>query len=451
MELLKNDIIECPIDNLGIHGEGIAHVEGKTVFIKGALPGERVRAGIVFSRPTFCDARLIDVITPSPDRVSPDCPVAGKCGGCALRHMTYDAELAYKREQLRETFKKVAGMAVQPEKTVASVRSRCRNKFSMPVREAGGRTEIGFFAPNSHRVIETDDCLLQPKWNASLVAFIKRFMTENGLRGYNEETGTGDIRHIVAREIAGNLYLILVVTDASLPAYRSLLAPLQFALSRKAAFYLNENRRNDNVILCGKFYRISSLPPVTVEGILMDVHPAGFFQVNDRIRTKLYSAVAAEAGTGRVVDAYAGAGLLTAVLSAKCRETVAVELDPSAALSAENTVRLNGIKNMRVIRGDCADVLPETVKEDDCVILDPPRSGCDERVLRAAARAEKIIYISCNPPTLARDVKILTDSGFGIKTLRPYDMFPASCHVETLVVLSKKLTAMARVAEEEEK
>ncbi len=438
MDLQKNDVIECPVDTLGIHGEGIAHVEGKTVFIRGALPGERVRAGIVFSRPTFCDARLISVLSPSPDRIKPDCPVFGRCGGCALRHMSYEAELTYKRERVKETFRKVAGLDVEPENTVRSSRVGCRNKFSLPVRGGNGKTVIGFFAAGSHRVVETSDCLLQPKWNARLIAFVKRFMAENNLTGYDEATGTGDVRHIVAREIAGNLYMILVVTDASPEVYRRLPRLLQFTLSRKVALYLNENRSTGNAILSGRFACLSSLPPVRVSDILMDVHPAGFFQVNDAIREKIYAAVDTEADGDEIIDAYAGAGLLSAVLARRGRKVTAVELDPAAARSAENTVRLNNLSSMKVVHGDCAEALPRLVTERSVVILDPPRSGCDAKALRAAALARKIVYISCNPATLARDVKILVDAGFTLGRVRPFDMFPATPHVETVVCLEKQ-------------
>lgn len=438
MDLQKNDVIECPVDTLGIHGEGIAHVEGKTVFIRGALPGERVRAGIVFSRPTFCDARLISVLSPSPDRIKPDCPVFGRCGGCALRHMSYEAELTYKRERVKETFRKVAGLDVEPENTVRSSRVGCRNKFSLPVRGGNGKTVIGFFAAGSHRVVETSDCLLQPKWNARLIAFVKRFMAENNLTGYDEATGTGDVRHIVAREIAGNLYMILVVTDASPEVYRRLPRLLQFTLSRKVALYLNENRSTGNAVLSGRFACLSSLPPVSVSGVTMDVHPAGFFQVNDAVREKIYAAVEAEADGDEVIDAYAGAGLLSAVLARRGRKVTAIELDPAAAQSAENTVRLNDLSALKVVRGDCAEVLPRLVTERAVVILDPPRRGCDENVLRAAARVRKIVYISCNPATLARDVKSLVDAGYTLGRIRPFDMFPATPHVETVVCLEKQ-------------
>lgn len=439
MELIKNDVIECPIDALGIHGEGIAHVEGKTVFIRGALPGERVRGRIVFARPAFCDALLTEVLEPSPDRVEPDCPVYGKCGGCALRHMTYAAELAYKRDRLAETFRKVAGLDVRPLDTVPSAgRTRCRNKLSLPVRQGKDGPAVGFFAANTHRVVETDDCLLQPKWNAKLIAFVKRFIRDNGLTAYDEQAGTGNVRHIVAREVGGQLYIILVVTDIDNPKYTRFPAQLQFHLSRKAAIYLNENKRQTNAILGGRFLRLTALPPVAVGGVVTDVHPAGFFQVNDYIREKLYADVCAAIPGGTVIDAYAGAGLLTAALAAKCDKVYGVELDPAAAASAEQTVRLNDITNMETVRGDCAEVLPRLITgEESAVILDPPRSGCDERVLHAAAGAKKILYISCNPPTLARDVKILVDEGFSIVSARAYDMFPGTAAMESLTILQR--------------
>lgn len=439
MELEKNDIIECRIDALGIYGEGIAHVEGKTVFIKGALPGEQVRAKIIFSRPNFCDARLESVVRPSPDRVAADCPVFGKCGGCALRHLSRAAELAYKRTRLQETFQKVAGLDVEPEETLAcGDRTRCRNKLSLPIRE-NGKLQIGFFAANSHRVIETDDCLLQPAWNRDLIAWIRRFMTQNGLHGYDEQTGKGDLRHIVAREIGGRLYVMPVVLDAGKPVYKRLPAELSAALSREVAVWLNENRKPGNKILGEKFVQLSALPPVEISGILVDVHPAGFFQVNDAVRDRLYADAAAEIGGGTVVDAYAGAGLMTAILAGKCDLVYGVELDKAAIASAEQTIRLNRISNMKMIAGDCAEVLPRLITgKESAVVLDPPRSGCDARVLAAAAKAPKILYVSCNPATLARDARILVDAGFAIARTRPYDMFPGTVSMESLTVFVRQ-------------
>lgn len=439
MELEKNDIIECAVDTLGIYGEGIAHVEGKTVFIKGALPGEKVRAKIIFNRPSFCDARLESVLYPSPDRVPVDCPVFGKCGGCALRHLSRDAELVYKRERLRETFKKVAGLDVEPEQTVAcGDRTRCRNKLSLPIRETDGKLQIGFFAANSHRVVEINDCLLQPAWNRALIGFIRQFMAETGLRGYDEQAGVGDLRHLVAREISGRIYVMPVVLDASKAVYKRLPSALPAALSREVAVWLNENRKPGNRILGDKFLQLSALPPVEVSGVTVDVHPAGFFQVNDAVRDRLYADVTAEIDGGTVIDAYAGAGLMTAILAKKCDTVYGVELDKAAMASAEQTVRRNGIDNMKMIAGDCAEVLPRLVTgKESAIVLDPPRAGCDARVLAAAAKIPKILYVSCNPATLARDARMLTDAGYTIAFTRPYDMFPGTVSMESLTVFIK--------------
>lgn len=440
MRLMKNDVIECDVETLGIYGEGIARAEGKTIFIKGALPGERVRAKIIFDRPSFCDAKLEIILKNAPERIKPVCPVFGVCGGCALQHADYRTELDYKKKRLDETFLKVADLAVASLEPVASdCRMRYRNKLSMPVRQAGGTIRIGFFARESHRVVNVEDCFLQPVWVVKLIETLRSVMTDNGLSGYAEESGNGHIRHIAAREIGGRLFITVVSANGG----RAIAEPLQKAFSRAfgadCRLYLNFNRKKTNVIYGDEWLKLSGGDePLHVDGVRMDVHPAGFFQVNDNVRKKLYAAAAAEVG-GTVIDAYAGAGLMSAVFARTAERVIGIELDPAAAESAERTRALNRIGNLENVRGDCGQVLPGIMKRYPAadVVLDPPRQGADERALAAIGESEarKVVYISCNPATLARDCKRLLRYGFTVASTRAYDMFPMTASMESLTVL----------------
>ena len=441
MRILKNDIIEFTVDTLGIYGEGIAHVEGRTVFIRGGLPGERVRARIIFERPTFCDARLEKILEPSPDRIRPVCPVFGACGGCALQHMRYEAELRYKKTRLEETFYKVAHLSVDSRPPVCSPkRERYRNKLSLPVRAGKDGAMIGFFARDSHRVVPIADCWLQPEWVKRVIAVTHDFLEKNGLQGYDEQTGTGDVRHITVREIGGRLYIAAVLCHAATDE-DALRRVYLDAFGQDCRLYLNINPRKTNVIYGDAWKRLhGSDTPTTVDGLLTDVHPASFFQVNDGVRPLLYQAVLDAVEADTVIDAYAGAGLLTAKLAAKCRRAVGIELDPSAAAAARRTAELNkiGLDNRE---GDCAALLPIALQEfpDATVVLDPPRQGVDAAVTQAIAdsRVKTVLYVSCNPATLARDVERLAQGGFTVASAQVFDMFPMTASMESFTVLKR--------------
>lgn len=444
MQIQKNDIIECTVDTLGIYGEGIAHVEGRTVFIRGALPDERVRAKIVFERPTFCDGKLLAVLHASPDRAVPVCPVFGKCGGCALQHMSYAAECDYKRKRLEDTFAKVARLDVQALPTVQSARrERYRNKLSLPVRATRDGTVIGFFAQNTHRVVPIDDCPLQPEWVKTVIATTHRVLEKTGLSGYDEQTNSGDVRHITVRAVGGALYIAVVTHHAIGKQKQAFVDAFTAAFGESVRLYGNRNERDSNVIYgttWEKWY--GSEEPVTVDGFKMDVHPASFFQVNDDVREKLYAAVIDVVGEHRnVIDAYAGAGLMTAKLAQRAAHVIGIELDPAAAAAARKTAAYNRIANMEPREGDCARLLPAALNElpDACVVLDPPQKGCDARVLDAvcAAKTATVVYVSCNPATLARDVARLGRAGFTVESTQAFDMFPMTASMESLTVLRR--------------
>lgn len=438
-ELEKNDVLELTVEKLGCDGEGVARYDGKTVFIKGALPGERVRAKLIAIRPRFNVALLERVLSPSLDRTTPRCPLFGKCGGCDLQQLSYPAQLEFKRQLVSDTLERLGKINAKVDAVVpCSECFRYRNKLSLPVRQTKNGVELGLFAKGSHRVVPTDDCLLQHEQTKELLAVLRAFIDENGLVGYDEEKNTGDIRHLVAREYGGRLSVTVVSLK---PIDCSSFIRDVKNINPDCEIYLNLNRRHDNVIL-GNEWRLlySSDNTVVVDGLRAHIHPGGFFQVNDEIRKKLYDRVASLCEGGFAVEAYSGAGLLSAMLAKRASEVYAIEINEQSHMSALKLKADNGIANFFPVLGDVSEKLPEVLKKaggrSSFVVIDPPRTGispaCAQTLL--SSEAQNVVYISCNPATLARDLAIL-DSGYTVVSVTPYDMFPQTSSVETLVVL----------------
>lgn len=441
----KNTVVEVTVDNLGINGEGVARYNGKAVFIKNVLPGERVRAKIIFSKPSFCHAIVLEYLSKSKGRVAPACPLFPKCGGCNLQHLNYDEQLLYKQDLVKSTLIHVGKIDFPVDSTVASDKVlRYRNKMSLPVREGKNGVEIGLFASASHRVIPCEDCLLQPTWNKVLIDLLKTFIRNNKISCYNEETKKGTLKHFVVREVEGCLYVTLVVTkQIKADAFADMLAD-KF---NSFVLYQNVNTMDNNVILSDKWHVVKKRnEPKLIEGVLANIHPAGFFQVNDYIRRKMYEKVAyvlKNHDTNVVIDAYSGAGILTSFFASFAPIVYGIEINKQAHESATELAKNNGLDNMRPILGDVkdkiGDILDEHIGKNIALVLDPPRSGCDKSVIEKINDYDGItnlVYISCNPATLARDLSLLTS--YKILSVTPYDMFPQTVNVETLVILRRK-------------
>ena len=448
MELIKNDVVELTVESLGINGEGVARVEGKTVFIKNVLPAEKIRAKIIAVKPRFNFALVEKIIESSPYRVSPPCPQFGKCGGCDLMHLDYDQQLIFKRNKVKDTLYHVGGIDVEVDDVVASKNQlRYRNKISLPVRaDKDGGIKVGLFAKGSHRVVETTDCLLQFAWNAPLITAVKEFIKEKGYRGYCDESGKGDVRHVVARQVGDKVIVALVCTKK---IDVKLFADKLANFLDKFDLYVNVNRRHDNVILGDEWhFAFGKGESVVVDGLKTQVHPASFFQVNDDVREKLYSDVAMLCKGKYAVEAFSGAGLLSARLAKSAEKVYGIEINEQAHESALKLKSDNGIENTVPVLGDVSDKIDQVIAKcgkDPFIVLDPPRTGVSESALGAIAKsgASGIVYVSCNPATLARDLKILVGYGYFPTKVTPYDMFPQTCNVETLVVLSHKKAGKA--------
>ena len=472
----KNDII-CAVTNaIGSNGEGIIRHEGITFFVPACLPGEKIRFRVLKVKGNIGYGKVEEILTPAEERVREKCPVYSKCGGCCLQHLDYSAQLAHKSAVVRDTLRKIGGISVSvPTAIKSDAPYKYRNKLQIPVGvDKEGKTVIGFYAEHSHRIVPITACAIHPDWAEKLIAVVKRYMTECAVKGYDEETKKGAIRHIVAREIGGKYIITLVSAKRELPNLSYLIGLLSECF-HIFTLYVNFNDADTNVILGKEFQLVHGKGFFDAEeqGIVYEAGPVTFLQVNDNVRTRLYKDVLKTVcadGDEVVIDAYSGGGLLTAMLAKKCKRVYGIELEEEASRCADSLKAKNGLENMTNICGyveeKLAAVLEKEKGEKVRLILDPPRAGIARSVVKAllASGIPKLTLISCNPATLARDLGVLTGrlvetengelvknpdyegkaedevlSGYyAIEKIQPYDMFPQTKHVETLVQLSQK-------------
>lgn len=457
--ITKNETVTVEIERLGMNGEGVATLEdGMKIFIPFALPQERVKAMVLAVKKNFAYGKIKEILSSSPNRKESKCLVYTKCGGCQLRHLAYQAQLDFKRQTVEDTLRKVGGLTVSVDAVVPSPRQDgYRNKIQIPVGvDSQGKTVFGFFRDNSHDIVAIDECPLHGDWATRLLSAVRTYMRDAKLSGFDERCRRGDVRHIVAREVDGELLCCLVSPHKRLPQIERLVQALKDKGFLQPHITLNCNDRDTNVILGKETVCVYGQPRLTFNLMGLDVSLASesFLQVNTDVAKALYEAVAQEVGTDNdiVIDAYSGAGILSAVLARRAGQVYGIEICTPASRDAEDLAKRNGIKNLVNLNGDCAIEVPKLIAklkgQNACisVVLDPPRKGCDARVLQAVKNAapEKIIYVSCNPATLARDLKILTTAddanptAYEVTLCRPYDMFPSTGHVETLVLLRTK-------------
>jgi len=476
--LEKNVYITAVTGALGSNGEGIVRHEGVTFFVPACLPGEKVRFRVLKVKDNIGYGKVEEILTPAEERVRVKCPVFLRCGGCRLQHMDYPAQLEFKTGLVRDSLRKIGGVVCEVQPTVKSdLQYGYRNKLQLPVGvDKEGNTVIGFYAERSHRIVPTNSCAIHPEWAEKLIAVMKRYCMECAVKGYDEENKTGILRHIVAREIGGNFLITLVCAKLNLPSLPYLLELLA-EIFPTFSLYLNLNDKDTNVIFGESFQLVHGMPVYEAEeqGIRYEAGPQTFLQVNENVRGKLYNAAlksVIETGDEVVIDAYSGGGLLTAMLAKKAKRVYGIELEPEAVECADSLKRKNGLDNMTNICGyveeKLAGVMEKEKGEKLRLILDPPRAGIHRSVVKALLESgiEKLTIISCNPSTLARDLGILTGrliekegsngeliknpayegipegeilSGYYAPTLvQPYDMFPQTRHVETLIVLCRK-------------
>ena len=455
MPLQKNQILTLRIERLSSDGSGVAHSpDGETIFVPGAAPGDEADVRIVKDCKRYAFGILDHLRTPSPDRIPVDCAVAGPCGGCSLRHLDYTAELRAKQENVTDAFRRIGGLDVPVLDICPSPEvDRYRNKVQFPVGlDKDGNPCIGFYAGRTHRIVPCPDCKLQPGVLNDIGNALCRFFAENGIQPYNEETGRGLVRHIFLRRgtHSGQIMVCLVCTRPNFPHADALCTRLREQFADIATILLNVNSKNTNVILGTETHTLYGPGYIedTLCGVPVQLGPLSFYQVNTLAAERLYGIAAQYAQLtpdDLLLDLYCGMGTIGLSMVDHCRELVGVEIVPEAIESAKaNAARMGDAVAAKSCffcadAGQAATRLAAEGLHPDVVMLDPPRKGCDEATLSAVVRMapRRVVYVSCNPATAARDAAWLEQNGYHAEKVQPVDLFPRTKHVETVCLLSK--------------
>lgn len=447
----KNEHYIIDITDIGVNGEGIGKVDGFTFFVDGTLPGEKAEIIATKIKKGYGYGRLVNIIAASPDRIEPMCPVAGKCGGCSLQHLSYPAQLVYKTEKVRQNLARIGGfcdIGVSP--AIGTHQPfRYRNKAQYPVAFADNGIVYGFYANHSHRVVPCEDCAINSAENKPILEAIKAFAVKYGLDVYDEEKHCGLLRHIVIKNgfHTGETMVCLVINSDSFEYEKELAAALSGFESVKS-IYLSFNTKNTNVIMGDKNKLISGKDTITdtIGELRFNISPLSFFQVNPIQTEKLYSTVLEFAdlnGSETVIDAYCGIGTISLFLAKRAKKVYGVEIVSEAVDAARQNALLNKVENAEFFAGRAEDIVPMLYEKNavraDVVVVDPPRKGCDESLLKLIEDMlpQKVVYVSCDSATLARDLKILCSKSYSIKRVQPVDMFPQTVHVECVVLMSR--------------
>ena len=447
------DILTVDITSVGMDGEGVAKVDGVVLFVLGTLVGETAKVQITQVKKSFCFAKVVKILVSSIDRIDPPCKICFKCGGCEMLHIDYARQLEIKRLHVKNCLERECKRDFTIDSTVASPRQiGYRNKIQVPISYQDGKLAGGYFAPNSHKVVpfcrqgESGSCLLNSDGMQAILDAFLDYMKEEGLTAYDETNHKGLVRHFVIRKVDGKFAICVVINGSGLPNRNRLVSMLN-TLGIEFALYISPNTRRTNVIMGEKVITLYGDEALQGEalGVKYLVSPQSFMQINDGVRDMIYSKVGEiikDSGIANVIDAYSGIGIMSNIFAKYADKVYAIEIVPQAIANSKILAKLNGNDDKIInICGDCAQELPKVVSRLDksIVVLDPPRKGCDGAVLKSllSALPDKIIYISCNPATLARDVNILLDK-YEPVSITPYDMFPNTKHIETLVVLSHK-------------
>ncbi len=455
MPLQKNQILTLRIERLSSDGSGVAHSpDGETVFVPGAAPGDEADVRIVKDCKRYAFGILDHLRTPSPDRIPVDCAVAGPCGGCSLRHLDYTAELRAKQENVTDAFRRIGGLDVPVLDICPSPEvDRYRNKVQFPVGlDKNGNPCIGFYAGRTHRIVPCPDCKLQPGVLNDIGNALCRFFAENGIQPYNEETGRGLVRHIFLRRGAhsGQIMVCLVCTRPNFPHADALCTRLREQFADIATILLNVNSKNTNVILGTETHTLYGPGYIedTLCGVPVQLGPLSFYQVNTLAAERLYGIAAQYAQLtpdDLLLDLYCGMGTIGLSMVDHCRELVGVEIVPEAIESAKaNAARMGDAVAAKSCffcadAGQAATRLAAEGLHPDVVMLDPPRKGCDEATLSAVVRMapRRVVYVSCNPATAARDAAWLEQNGYHAEKVQPVDLFPRTKHCEAVLLLTK--------------
>ena len=451
----KDDVIEVKIEDMGVDGEGIGKADGITLFIKDAVIGDVVQAKIMKMKKSYGYARLLEVLTPSPYRVEPKCPVSRPCGGCQLQALSYDKQLEFKENKVRNNLKRIGGFTDIPMEPIAGMKEpyHYRNKAQFPIgRDKDGKLTAGFYAARTHSLIPVDECYLGAKINEPILGKILQIMEQEHIEPYDEKTHTGLVRHILIRFgfTTKEIMVCFILNGKKLPKQEKFIAALT-EIPGMTSISVNRNEKDTNVIMGEKTITIWGSDYITdyIGDIKYQISPQSFYQVNPAQTKVLYEKALEYAGltsTETVWDLYCGIGTISLFLAQKAKKVFGVEIVPQAIADAKKNAALNDITNVDFFVGKAEEVYPSYVSEHkeeakaEVIVVDPPRKGCEESLLSTivSMAPERIVYVSCDSATLARDLKYLCGHGYELKRVQAVDQFCQTGHVETVVLLSHK-------------
>lgn len=453
MEFRKNDLVTLEIEDCGIDGEGIGKADGFTVFVKDAVIGDTVTAKIIKAKKNYGYGRLMEVLKPSPYRVEPKCEFARQCGGCQLQALSYDQQLVFKTNKVKGHLERIGGFTDIPMEPIIGMDElfHYRNKAQFPVgRNKEGKIVTGFYAGRTHNIIENRDCALGVAENKEVLDRVIAHMEKYGIEPYNEATGKGLVRHVLIRYgyFTKEVMVCLILNGNKIPKEEQLVKSL-CEIPGMTSITINVNKKHSNVILGEEIRLLWGQEYITdrIGDISYQISPLSFYQVNPMQTQKLYAKALEYAdlhGQETVWDLYCGIGTISLFLAQKAKFVRGVEIVPAAIENAKENAKLNGLENTEFFVGKAEEVLPREYKKNgvyaDVIVVDPPRKGCDETLLETMVEMnpERIVYVSCDSATLARDLKYLCERGYELRKVCPVDQFGMTVHVETVVLLGRK-------------
>lgn len=457
MEYRKNDLVTLEIEDCGVDGEGIGKADGFTVFVKDAVIGDTVIAKIMKAKKNYGYGRLMEIVKPSPYRVEPKCAYARQCGGCQLQALSYEQQLVFKENKVRGHLERIGGFTDIPMEPIIGMEEpfHYRNKAQFPVgRNKEGKIVTGFYAGRTHSIIENRDCVLGVSQNKEVLDRVIAHMETYGIEPYDETTGKGLVRHILIRYgfFTGEVMVCIIINGNKLPQSSALVETLK-EIPGMTSITLNINRRQSNVILGEELKLLWGQMYITdrIGGISYQISPLSFFQVNPQQTWKMYSKALEYAdlhGEESVWDLYCGIGTISLFLAQKAKFVRGVEIIPAAIDNAKENAKLNGIINTEFFVGKAEEVLPQEYEKHgvyaDVIVVDPPRKGCDEVLLQTILKMQpkRVVYVSCDSATLARDLKFLCGNGYRLAKVCPVDNFGNTVHVESIALLCSDAEGM---------
>ncbi|MDD7795619.1 23S rRNA (uracil(1939)-C(5))-methyltransferase RlmD [Clostridium sp. 'White wine YQ'] len=451
----KNKEYILEVVSQGYEGEGIAKVDGFPIFVEGALKGEKIKVLVIKVKKTYAFGKLLEILEPSEDRETPICPIYKRCGGCTLQHMKYRGQLDFKKDRVKDCVSKIGKLSedLVLDTIGAEYPYRYRNKVQLPVGLINGEIHIGFYAPRSHDIIDLKDCYIQDEAADKVVALTKEWMKKYNIQPatidgkYNPK---GVLRHIMIRKgfKTGEVMIVPVTNSVEIPYKKEFIEVMKNNIEGLTSIVQNINDKETNVILGMRNNTLWGKDVITdyIGDFKFNISPLSFFQVNPMQTETLYSKAlefAELTGEEVVFDAYCGTGTITLFLSQKAKKVYGVEIVPQAIDDAWKNAKENNVENVEFFVGESETVIPELISKGvmaDVVVVDPPRKGCEQSLLEAIANIspKRIVYVSCDPSTLARDLRILDDMGYSTKKVQPVDMFPQTAHVETVALITRK-------------